>query len=511
MTASAADTHGRVRAVRQLYARRGERPTARDRAYALYVAALLLLVYAVPLVHRAATSPPLLSVDSPATAGPAACLLAVVCVGGALLAGRFWGPLVLKPFLLHTFASTDLPPALWLGSYARRRLAYAGPATLLALGAAAFLVTDVFDDPGGVLVSQGVAYGLGVAALVPVTWLWAQVRTVRECLAFALGAVAVAAGTALLGRVLPAGDGALGPVAGVLGVSAAVVGRSAFRSLRTVELARLVRESARAAEAQTFAWTGTLHHALDLYRPEPRGFTSALLRPDGRLRGHLAQGAVRACRAPGRAVAAAVFLPVGGIVTTLGVAAPDARLATSTWLAGAAAVYWGAGWVGENWRGLRDELTLAPLLGEWWGGVLARTLAWPLVAVTTVTGTAAGATLLARHPDGGRAIAGTALLVAGTIALVLGGRFLREMKTHLPPELLLPIITPLGDLSGLRVFAWQFDGLVAVLFGVLVMNAVPTAVGGAALAVAVSACFVWSGLRRTGWAHPGLLTRLRRV
>ncbi|MEW5633295.1 hypothetical protein AB1388_43165, partial [Streptomyces hydrogenans] len=77
-------------------------------------------------------------------------------------------------------------------------------------------------------------------------------------------------------------------------------------------LARLARESARAAEARTFALTGTLHHALDLYRPAPRGLPTALTRPDGRLRGPLAQGAVRALRTRGRTSAAVALLAAGG-------------------------------------------------------------------------------------------------------------------------------------------------------------------------------------------------------
>ncbi|WIY74709.1 hypothetical protein [Streptomyces anulatus] len=94
--------------------------------------------------------------------------------------------------------------------------------------------------------------------------------------------------------------------------------------------------------------------------------------------------------------------------------------------------------------------------------------------------------------------------------LVLGARFLREMKLHLPLELLLPVITPFGDLSGLRVVAWQFDGIVVVLTGVALMNAVPSATGSAVLAVCLAAGCVGAGLRRTGWAHRGLLARLRR-
>lgn len=165
----------------------------------------------------------------------------------------------------------------------------------------------------------------------------------------------------------------------------------------------------------------------------------------------------------------------------------------------------------ETWRGLRDELTLAPLFGEWWGGTLARTLAWPVVAVTAGVCLGGGLATVTRWPHHGAPPAHTVLLAAGSVVLVLGARFLREMKLHLPLELLLPIITPLGDLSGLRVVAWQFDGLVAVVIGIAVMNAVPSSLVATALAVGVAACCVWTGLRRTGWAHRGLFSRLGRV
>ncbi|MFI9122960.1 hypothetical protein ACIGW0_26805 [Streptomyces bikiniensis] len=505
------DPKDRVHAVRHRYAHRGDRGTVREWAYPVYLTVVLVLVYVVPVVHLVRTSRPLLPLESSAAATPVACLVAAAAVWGAQLTGRFWGPLVLKPFLLHVFMSTDLSPADYLGTIARRRLLYAGLGTLLAVVTATFLVTDLFDRPGSVLLSQGVAVAVGVGAVAPVAWLWGQVRTVRENLLLAAGTAVTAVAVALLGSSPLLGGGGLWLAAGVPAAAAALLSRSVFRSLHAVDLARLARESARAAEAQTFAWTGTLHHALDLYRPEPRGLTSALIRRDGRLRGHLVQGAVRALRTRGRTIAAAAFLPAGGALLTLGVAEPDARTATLSWAVGAAAVYWGSGWVGETWRGLRDELTLAPLLGERWGGTLARTLAWPLVAVVTAAGLASGAALLARWPlQDGRAV-DASLLVAGSLVLVLGARFLREMKTDLPVELLLPIITPLGDLSGLRVFAWQFDGLVAVLLGVLVMNEMPSASGAALTASGLAACCVWAGLRRTGWSPRTLAARLGRT
>ncbi|WP_435974335.1 hypothetical protein [Streptomyces sp. Qhu_M48] len=510
LIAAEAGPRDRVHAVRHRYAHRGDRATTRDLAYTVYLTVILGAVYVAPVVHLARTSEALLSLGSPGTAAPVACLVAAAAVWGAQLTGRFWGPLVLKPFLLHVFMSTDLSPTEYLGTIARRRLAYAGFGTLLAVCTAAFLATDLFDHAGSGLVPQGVAVAVGIGAVASVAWLWGQVRTVRENVLLASAVAAVAVAVALLGRSALPGGG-LWLVTGVLAVATPVLGRSAFRSVRTVDLTRLARESARAAEAQTFAWTGTLHHALDLYRPEPRGLTTALTRPDGRLRGHLAQGAVRALRTRGRAAAAAVFLPAGGALLTLGVVEPGAGPATTARVVGAAGVYWGSGWVGETWRGLRDELTLAPLLGEGWGGTLARTLAWPVVAVAVGVGLSSGVTVLARWPLRDAGPADAALLAAGSVALVLGARFLREMKTNLPVELLLPVITPLGDLSALRVFVWQFDGLVVVLLGALVMNEIPSAPGAALTALCLAICCVWAGLRRTGQTPHALLGRLGRV
>ncbi|MFE4058854.1 hypothetical protein ACFXP3_21615 [Streptomyces sp. NPDC059096] len=503
------DARTRVHAVRQRYARRGDRATVRGRAYTAYLVALFAVFYLVPVVHARATSPAFVSVGPLAEATPLICALAVTVCWAAQLASRFWGPLVLQPFLLHVFMSTDISPTDYLGTIARRRLTYTGTAVLLSACAATYLATDLFDRLGTAL--PGLAVVAGLSAVGAVAWLWGQVRTVRDnaVLACAAGAVALAV-TAVSGTG-PGGEAGPWLVAVVAAATVAGLGRAAFRSIRTVELPRLARESARASQAQAYAWTGTLHHALDLYRPEPRGLTSALIRPDGRLRGHLAQGAVRALRTRGRASAAVTLLLIGGAVLTHGAAGPDSGPAWPWWVAGAIGVYLGSGWVSETWRGLRDELTLVPLLGEWWGGVLARTLVWPVVAVTAGVSLGGGVAVMARWSSHGGRLGTTVLLVAATLVLVLGARFLREMKLHLPLELLLPVITPLGDLSGLRVVAWQFDGIVAVVIGVALMNAVPSALGAASLALTVAACCVWTGLRRTGWAHRGLFRRLSRA
>ncbi|MFH9298452.1 hypothetical protein [Streptomyces sp. NPDC017520] len=503
------DAAGRVRAVRQRYARRGDRGTVRGHAYTLYLVALFAAFYLVPVVHARSTSPASVSVGSLTEAAPWLCVLAVAVCWGAQVAGRFWGPVVVQPFLLHVFMSTDIPPARYLGTIARRRLTYAGTTGLLSACAAAYLATDLFDHLDSAV--QGLASGVGLSALAAFAWLWGQVRPLRDNLLLASafgGAAVVVAGVS---RVAPDSGTGLWLLAGVLAATAGASGRAALRSIHTVDLARLARESARASQARTYAWTGTLHHALDLYRPEPSGFASALIRPDGRLRGYLAQGAIRALRTPGRASAGAALLLLGSSALTLGAGGRGHGPAPWLWALGALCVYLGSGWVGETWRGLRDELTLAPLFGERWGGTLARTLAWPVVAVTLGAFLGGGLAVVARWDLHRGHLGATALLVAGSVVMALGARFLREMKLDLPLELLLPVITPFGDLSGLRVVAWQFDGFVVVSTGVALMAALPSAAGATALAFGIAAGCVWTGLRRTGWAHRGLFFRLGRV
>ncbi len=493
VTAAEAYAGDRVRAVWHRYSRRGDRTSAGSRAYTAYLVVLFGAFFLAPALHAAGTSPALFSLSAPGAATSVSCAFTVTLCWSAQLAGRFWGPLVLQPFVLHVFTSTDLPPTAYLGGAARRRLRYAGTALLLASCAAAYLTTDLFDDLG--TVPQAVAVAAGAGALGAVAWLWGQVRTPRDNLVLASAAGATALLVTLTGHRIPdAGTGGLWLVAVAAATTAVILARVAFRSLRTVDLARLARESSRASQAQTYVLTGTLHHALDLYRPEPRGFTSALFRPDGRLRGHLAQGAVRALRTPGRTSAAALLLLAGGALLAAGTAGGPAL---PLWAAGACCVYLGSGRVGETWRGLRDELTLPPLFGGRWRGTLARGLAWPAAAVTAGTLLGGGAAAATRWPQYDAHPADTALLAAATIVLVLGARFLREMKSNLPLSLLLPVMTPFGDLSGLLVVAWQFDGLVTVVLGTALLHAAPSAPVAAALAAAIATCCAWTGLRRT--------------
>ncbi|WP_446047320.1 hypothetical protein [Streptomyces olivaceus] len=213
MTAAEAYAGDRVRAVWHRYSRRGDRTSAGSRAYTAYLVVLFGAFFLAPALHAAGTSPALFSLSAPGAATSVSCAFTVTLCWSAQLAGRFWGPLVLQPFVLHVFTSTDLPPTAYLGGAARRRLRYAGTALLLASCAAAYLTTDLFDDLG--TVPQAVAVAAGAGALGAVAWLWGQVRTPRDNLVLASAAGATALLVTLTGHRIPdAGTGGLWLVAG---------------------------------------------------------------------------------------------------------------------------------------------------------------------------------------------------------------------------------------------------------------------------------------------------------
>ncbi|MFY1679454.1 hypothetical protein [Streptomyces sp. WMMC905] len=490
----------RVRAVRRRLRRADGDVTVRDRLFTLYLLALFAGFFLIPALHAASRAEAPVSLTSPASAANALCVAAAPVCWAAQIAGRIWGPLLLPPLPLHVFVSTDLPPEEYLGPVARRRLASMAGCVLVLGGLGVHLGTDALDRPAVAAVAALPL--LGAAALAATAWLWGQVRTVPENLALAALVGAGGLTVATTGRLL--GEGVTGAwiVASAPAVTAAVVGRLALRSATQVDLGLLVRWSARADQARTYTVTGTAHHALDLYRPEPRGLGGSLLRPDGRPRGPLSRGAVRAARTPGRTGAGIALTAAAGVLSAVGAAEGAGGPAAWLWVSGAFLAYLGAGWVSEAWRDVRDQSTLPPLFGGGWWTRCVEALAWPLLVVVTVMASAAALTTAARWPAGERSPGETCLLIAGSAVLVLGARYLREMKSHLPLRLLTPLPTPMGDLSGPRLLLWQFDGVVVVVVGAALTHAMPSAARATGLAFFLAACCVWAGVRRAG--RPGV-------
>ncbi|RMI05130.1 hypothetical protein [Cellulomonas triticagri] len=481
----------RVAAVHAWHAGRGLRATRRDHAFTGYVLVLLAFLYVLPVVLAAGRSGPSIHLaelqDHRWTSWAAA---AVVWWVGQLLALR-WGALLMRPFLLHVFTSTDLRPASFLRPLLRRRAVQAFVVVTAVMWTAVVAVSDARSGAG--LLAQSLALAAALAGLAVSSWLCGQVWNPTSTLLGAVCAPAVLA----LPVVGPWGSGAIGFSSILLGLALGA-GYWADRTVGGVDLRRLEGEVARAARATVHARTGMLVDALDQYLPEPRWGGVGLIGRDGRPRSLVVQGAVRAVRTPHRAAAGLVAVVAGSCLVMTGILVQPRGAGAVAWACGAVAAYLAAGWLSSTWWSLRDEIATAPILGPRGGGTVGRAVVWPGVALTAGAVLGAGLAVVVAWPVPVADLAGGGALTLVTVVLVLAARVMSATRTDLPVELLLPAMSPLGDLSGVRVVAWQLDGVLAVGAGTVLMTLAPSSVGSAALGLGVAVGCAVAAVRRSG-------------
>lgn len=500
-------------AVRAVVRARRSRPPVSARLYTAYLGVLAAVVYVVPVAV-------LVAQDLPSPAGPGASWAALdghavpaVGVLAALTAGGVWGPLVLSPFVLHVLTDTDGDPVATLSDVVGRRVAVAA----VVVGALAAAAAVVLATGGAVVIAAAGVSGAVLGITVAIAWLVGQVAPPgpRALLGASwLALVTAAAATPGLAVPVAAALGGIrasvGALLGGLVLQTMVLvlaGVAATHWWRGVDVARLRRDAARVAGARAYVATGTVHDALDLFRPPPIAVGSVISQRTGRVRSLVAQGVVRAGRTPSRGAAGVVALVLGGALIPLGAEADSASPSWPALVGGAVLAYVGIGWVCTTWTGLRDQLLLPPVHG---GGPRAAVRRASLFPVTVVSASAVlglvGVAVVTEEPPG----VGTVVAALGMAGVVLAGRFLREMKSMLPVDLLTPIPTPFGDLSGLRVFVWQVDGLVVVgltagvVAEVVTLAAAPVLL--VVLAVSVAGACARAGLSRVGHTPSSVLT-----
>ncbi len=443
-----------------------------DRAYLAYMTLMIALVTIVPLVRVASVS--MTSTEGvtllTSSAAPSITMLATAGIwASSLLLGRARGPALRPPFLTHTFASSD----------ASRAASFRGP-FLLSMATMVTLTTVVGILIGASLISAGhstlsgalmfVLASTCVGVISAVAWLLGQaVPRAAAILApavFALGAVTNAMPAlqpltpwGWVGSAYPVAT-ATGSLAPLLAVTVVAVG-AVPTLLNRLTLTSLILQALRWETATSYATAMELAAATTVYQATPRvGRHLGAVKPSlRRPLTFLLRDAVGASRTPIRLTAAVFALVIAATLLTLSLAQES-----PTWLLGAAAgVILFAG-LGPLTDGIRHAASVAsdlPLYGISDDRLLAHHTLFPvLVTITVLAFTAVICSLFVGHAIP----AILASLALGILAIT--ARIGNALKGPLPPALLTPIPTPIGDLGAAARLAWALDGvLLAALAG----------------------------------------------
>lgn len=448
--------------------------TSGDGAYAVYIALMVALVTVAPVARAAWLSVTGAEGIDALTAAAAPAVTVLVTAGlwaGALLLGRDRGPALRPPFPTHALATSDLTrsdafrePVLRAGA-----LVTALTTTTAGVIGAGLMYRGIVDplDAG-----RFVAVGALVGALAAVAWLAGQVFP-RAATPLAFGILVLGAVTAAVpalhpftpwgwvGIAYPGGGSshALAALTALTALTAALV-VSAPMLMNRLGLADLMAQSGRWDSATAHATGMDFGSAAMIYqRPPSIGRRLRAVRPLRRQAAtFLIRDAIGAVRTPGRLIAAVFALGTAGALTTLAFV-PGAP----GWVLGAAAgviLFAGLGPLSDGIRHAASVAADMPLYGVSDEQLLVRHALFPLTVMVFVLLTVAVVCAVAAGIAATGPILGS--LAAGLLTLI--ARIGNAVKGPMPPALLTPIPTPMGDLgAGVRL-AWSLDGMLLAAF-----------------------------------------------
>ncbi|WP_159502482.1 hypothetical protein [Microbacterium sp. 18062] len=495
---------GRASAALGIWRARNVR-TSGDRAFLVYMVLMVALVTVAPVaraVWLSVTSAEGIAVFA-SDAAPGVTVLVVAGLwAGALLLGRDRGPALLAPFPTHALATSDLP----------RSGTFSGP-VLRAGALVTALTTLVAGLIGGSLMSSGLAAPLGavmftaagalVGVVATVAWLAGQAFP-RAAVPVALGVLALGAVTAAVpvmqpftpwgwvGLVYP-GSGAPHTLAALTALTALLVAAVPVLMNR-LGLAELMAQAARWDSATTHATGMDFGAAATMYQGRPHlGRRLRAVRPiRHRSAVFLIRDAIGAVRTPGRLIVGVLALAVAGTLITLAFAP-----AMPGWALGAAAgliLFAGLGPLTDGIRhaaSVAADLTLYGISDE---HLLANHTLFPLAVIVVVL--LAVVVVCSIVAGIGAAAPLASSLALGLLALI--ARVSNALKGPLPPALLTPIPTPMGDLGAAVRMTWALDG---VLLAASAGAAAALAFESPVLLIGVTVTLIGVGINR--WGHRG--------
>lgn len=459
---------------------RNRQPRTRaDHAYVVYLLAMVALVLVAPVIRAiavTATNPLGIAVLTSPSAHGATMLAVAALWAGLLLLGRVRGPALRPPFLAHALASSDISRAEgFRGPFLRASLVVMALVTAVAAAIGSSLVVAGQASPASAALFAFAGMCVGIVSAV--AWLAGQALP-RVAAVLAPVLFAIAALTSQVSALHPyiswgwvgtAYPTAVPEIASLLLVVALTIAAivAVPTLMNCLSYSGLVAQSSRWDAATSRVAGMELADAVSVYGATPRvGRRWRAIRPAARRAGiFLRRDAVGAARTPVR-----LTIGVLAIIAAAALVAISLTPGLPTGILGAAAGVILFAALGPLSDGIRHAASVAadlPLYGVTDGSLLAHHSLFPLVLTVTVL--VAGSIIVALVIGNSVLAAGFASLILGVMTLV--SRVSGALKGPLPPALLAPIPTPLGDLGAATRLAWALDG---ILF---------TAVAGASVAL----------------------------
>ncbi|WP_010206222.1 hypothetical protein [Salinibacterium sp. PAMC 21357] len=448
-----------------------------DLTYVIYVSVMLLLIVGVPIIRTAVlglATPDVLAL----VAGPAAPAVLAAITGllfaALVVLGRTRGPALMDPFRSVVVASNHLPRRHTL----RRPFLVSASQLVVALAAVALILASALAVAGAATALSVIAF---VAATVligifaSIAWLLGQSVSTQASQRVAAVLAVVSLGTAVIPGGLVATPwgwiALLYPSSAfvawpALGALAALVILAAFaipRLLDSIRGPELTAQAQRWSSAATFSATADLAGAFAEFRSLPtvgRRWRAVQNVPTPVVM--FVRDLVGSLRSPERPIVAALSLLVAGFLLASTSSVP-ATVAWAPALLGGIFAFLALGVWSDGFRHASDTAVGVPLYGFGVVKEFALHATLPAVGVIVFVGSGALAASVA-----GASLLSAAVAVAFAL-FVITVRMMNATKGQMPLELLAPIPTAAGDLSGMLIVLWQADALLLISVASIVL------------------------------------------
>ncbi|MBH0099496.1 hypothetical protein I6E68_10140 [Salinibacterium sp. NSLL150] len=445
--------------------------------YVIYMSVLLLLIVGVPIIRMAVlglATPDVMALVASPTAPAVLSAITGLLFAGLVVVGRARGPAVMDLFRSNVVASNHLPRRHTL----RRPFLISASQLVVALTAVALVLASALAVAGAATALSVIAFVAAtvlIGILASIAWLLGQSvstptsQQVAAALAVAsLGMAAIPGGLAATpwgwfallypGAALPAW-----PAFVALVVMAIIAALAIPRLLDSIRGPELRAQAQRWSSAATFSATADLAGAFAEFRSLPtagRRWRAVRNVPMPVLM--FVRDLVGSLRSPERPIVAALSLLVSGFVLASMSAVP-ATVAWAPALLGGIIAFLALGVWSDGFRHAADTAVAVPLYGFGVAKEFALHALLPVAGVFVFVGsgalaaTATGASLLS-----------VALAVVFAL-FVITVRMMNATKGQMPIELLAPIPTAAGDLSGVLIVLWQADAVLLVSVASIVL------------------------------------------